>query len=174
MSLELSLQLLILCSFPMWVGPCKAADEQQRIARLYGRAASMTCLCCCRCTRCSLVQAKTRELKQNLNNEFRSIHELCMFVLSNTRKVELLRATLTALAAYLSWIPPGEHSQQHWLCCKCTGMHMSQQLVHTARLVQRQPACMRCIISIWSGAAKTSCSPTSSKHTCSTRLVRIC
>jgi hypothetical protein len=55
----------------------------------------------------ALSQAKTRELKQNLNNEFRSIHELCMFVLANTRKVELLRATLTALAAYLSWIPPG-------------------------------------------------------------------
>jgi hypothetical protein len=54
-----------------------------------------------------LLQAKTRDLKQNLNNEFRSIHELCMFVLANTRKVELLRATLTALAAYLSWIPPG-------------------------------------------------------------------
>lgn len=58
--------------------------------------------CTCTCT-----QAKTRELKQNLNNEFRSIHELCMFVLTNTRKVELLRATLTALAAYLSWVPPG-------------------------------------------------------------------
>lgn len=55
-----------------------------------------------------VLQAKTRELKQNLNNEFRSIHELCMFVLANTRKVELLRATLTALAAYLSWIPPGQ------------------------------------------------------------------
>jgi hypothetical protein len=57
-------------------------------------------------------QAKTRELKQNLNNEFRSIHELCMYVLANTRKVELLRATLTALAAYLSWIPPG------WYCIR--------------------------------------------------------
>lgn len=54
-----------------------------------------------------VLKAKTRDLKQNLNNEFRSIHELCMFVLANTRKVELLRATLTALAAYLSWIPPG-------------------------------------------------------------------
>lgn len=54
-----------------------------------------------------LLQAKTRELKQTLNNEFRSIHELCMFVLGNTRKTELIRATLTALAAYLSWIPPG-------------------------------------------------------------------
>lgn len=59
---------------------------------------------------CFLLQAKTRELKLNLNNEFRSIHELCMFVLGNTRKVELLRATLTALAAYLSWVPPGESS----------------------------------------------------------------
>jgi hypothetical protein len=69
-----------------------------------------------------LLQAKTRELKQNLNNEFRSIHELCMFVLANTRKVELLRATLTALAAYLSWIPPGATRvllmlQQQLLCC---------------------------------------------------------
>jgi exportin-1 len=60
------------------------------------------------CTRThARTQAKTRDLKQTLNNEFRSIHELCMFVLANTRKVELLRATLTALAAYLSWIPPG-------------------------------------------------------------------
>jgi exportin-1 len=53
------------------------------------------------------LQAKTKELKLTLNNEFRSIHELCMFVLLNTRKTELLRATLTALAAYLSWVPPG-------------------------------------------------------------------
>lgn len=65
------------------------------------------CLACCLLS----WQAKTRELKQNLNNEFRSIHELCMFVLANTRKVELLRATLTALAAYLSWIPPGAHAR---------------------------------------------------------------
>eukprot|EP00878_Enallax_costatus_P004424 GHUV01004664.1.p1 GENE.GHUV01004664.1~~GHUV01004664.1.p1 ORF type:complete len:817 (+),score=242.84 GHUV01004664.1:920-3370(+) len=58
-------------------------------------------------SRGELTQAKTRELKQTLNTEFRSIHELCMFVLGNTRKTELIKATLTALAAYLSWIPPG-------------------------------------------------------------------
>eukprot|EP00882_Tetradesmus_deserticola_P001199 GHRQ01001297.1.p1 GENE.GHRQ01001297.1~~GHRQ01001297.1.p1 ORF type:complete len:1084 (+),score=646.45 GHRQ01001297.1:232-3483(+) len=58
-------------------------------------------------SRGELTQAKTRELKLTLNNEFRSIHELCMFVLLSTRKTELLRATLTALAAYLSWVPPG-------------------------------------------------------------------
>ena len=32
-----------------------------------------------------------QELKASLNNEFRLIHELCVFVLTNTRKVELIR-----------------------------------------------------------------------------------
>lgn len=62
---------------------------------------------CASCAHALYLQAKTRELKLSLNTEFRSIHELCMFVLLNTRKTELLRATLTALAAYLSWVPPG-------------------------------------------------------------------
>jgi hypothetical protein len=35
------------------------------------------------------------------------IHELCTFVLLNTRKESLIRATLTALHAYLSWVPVG-------------------------------------------------------------------
>ena len=32
-----------------------------------------------------------QELKASLNHEFRLIHELCVFVLTNTRKVELIR-----------------------------------------------------------------------------------
>ena len=69
-------------------------------------ASVLSCLLHVSCCH-TILQAKTRELKQTLNTEFRSIHELCMFVLGNTRKTELIKATLTALAAYLSWIPPG-------------------------------------------------------------------
>ena len=58
-------------------------------------------------SRGELTQAKTRELKNTLNNEFRLIHELCTFVLTNTRKPELIKATLVALNAYLSWVPLG-------------------------------------------------------------------
>lgn len=85
-----------------------------------------------------LLQAKTRELKQNLNNEFRSIHELCMFVLANTRKVELLRATLTALAAYLSWIPPGA-------CCCSAGPALGNKrrlLPSHQEQRRQQPRCL--------------------------------
>jgi exportin-1 len=58
-------------------------------------------------SRVDLTQAKTKELKASLNSEFRLIHELCVFVLMNTRKVELVRATLDTLAAYLTWVPLG-------------------------------------------------------------------
>jgi hypothetical protein len=57
--------------------------------------------------RVDLTQAKTKELKSSLNNEFRLIHELCVFVLMNTHKVELVRATLDTLNAYLTWVPLG-------------------------------------------------------------------
>lgn len=52
-------------------------------------------------------QAKTKELKAQLNNEFRLIHELCLFVLANTRKADLVRATLDTLSVYLTWVPIG-------------------------------------------------------------------
>lgn len=52
-------------------------------------------------------QAKTKELKTSLNNEFRLIHELCVFVLCNTRKPDLIRTTLDTLAVYLTWVPLG-------------------------------------------------------------------
>lgn len=54
-----------------------------------------------------LVQAKTTELKQSLNKEFRLIHELCLFVLNASQKADLVRATLATLAAYLTWVPLG-------------------------------------------------------------------
>lgn len=52
-------------------------------------------------------QAKTKELKTTLNNEFRLIHEICVFVLCNTRKPDLIRATLDTLSVYLTWVPLG-------------------------------------------------------------------
>ena len=54
-----------------------------------------------------MLQAKTDDLKQSLNTEFRLIHELCLFVLNASQKPDLIRATLTALHAYLSWVPLG-------------------------------------------------------------------
>lgn len=50
------------------------------------------------------MQAKTKELKNALNNDFRLIHELCVFVLCNSRKPDLVRATLDTLAVYLTWV----------------------------------------------------------------------
>lgn len=40
-------------------------------------------------------------------SEFQLIHELCLYVLSASQRQELIRATLSALHAYLSWIPLG-------------------------------------------------------------------
>lgn len=51
------------------------------------------------------VQAKTKELKNSLNQEFRLIHELCLFVLNASQKPDLIRATLSTLHAFLSWVP---------------------------------------------------------------------
>lgn len=53
------------------------------------------------------LQAKERELKATLNNEFRLIHEICVFVLCNTRKPDLIRTTLDTLSVYLTWVPLG-------------------------------------------------------------------
>mmetsp|Transcript_13459 Transcript_13459/g.38211 ORF Transcript_13459/g.38211 Transcript_13459/m.38211 type:complete len:1071 (+) Transcript_13459:123-3335(+) len=58
-------------------------------------------------SRGELTQAKIKELKNSLNNEFRLIHELCLFVLNASQRGDLIRATLACLHAYLSWIPLG-------------------------------------------------------------------
>ncbi|PNH03912.1 Exportin-1 [Tetrabaena socialis] len=57
--------------------------------------------------RLDLTQAKTKELKQTLTVEFKAIHELCVFVLNNTRKPELIRSTLETLSVFLTWVPLG-------------------------------------------------------------------
>ncbi|CAI9087054.1 OLC1v1021020C1 [Oldenlandia corymbosa var. corymbosa] len=58
-------------------------------------------------SRGEMTQQKIKELKQSLNSEFQLIHELCLYVLSASQRVELIRATLATLHAFLSWIPLG-------------------------------------------------------------------
>eukprot|EP00898_Chlorokybus_atmophyticus_P003100 jgi/Chlat1/3791/Chrsp259S00289 len=58
-------------------------------------------------SRGEMTQAKIKELKNTLNNEFMNIHELCEFVLAHSTRAELVRTTLTTLHAFLSWIPLG-------------------------------------------------------------------
>ncbi|KAL0691952.1 hypothetical protein Bca4012_091632 [Brassica carinata] len=60
-----------------------------------------------------MTQQKIKEMKESLNRqvrlfcEFLLIHELCLYVLSASQRPELIRSTLSALHAYLSWIPLG-------------------------------------------------------------------
>lgn len=58
-------------------------------------------------SRGEMTQQKIRDLKQSLNSEFQLIHELCLYVLSASQSAELIRATLSTLHAFLSWIPLG-------------------------------------------------------------------
>ncbi|XP_027355224.1 protein EXPORTIN 1A isoform X2 [Abrus precatorius] len=58
-------------------------------------------------SRGEMTQQKIKELKQSLNSEFQLIHELCLCVLSASQRTELVRATLSTLHAFLSWIPLG-------------------------------------------------------------------
>ncbi|KAL5978523.1 Exportin-1 [Asimina triloba] len=58
-------------------------------------------------SRGEMTQQKIKELKQSLNSEFQLIHELCLYVLSASQRMELIRATLATLHAFLSWIPLG-------------------------------------------------------------------
>lgn len=58
-------------------------------------------------SRGEMTQAKTKELKSSLNDEFRLIHELCHVVLNNSQRASLIQATLSTLHAYLSWVPLG-------------------------------------------------------------------
>ncbi|XP_022718569.1 protein EXPORTIN 1A isoform X6 [Durio zibethinus] len=58
-------------------------------------------------SRGEMTQQKIKELKQSLNSEFQLIHELCLYILSASQRTELIRATLSTLHAFLSWIPLG-------------------------------------------------------------------
>eukprot|EP00201_Polytomella_parva_P003399 CAMPEP_0175074682 /NCGR_PEP_ID=MMETSP0052_2-20121109/21468_1 /TAXON_ID=51329 ORGANISM="Polytomella parva, Strain SAG 63-3" /NCGR_SAMPLE_ID=MMETSP0052_2 /ASSEMBLY_ACC=CAM_ASM_000194 /LENGTH=702 /DNA_ID=CAMNT_0016343059 /DNA_START=305 /DNA_END=2409 /DNA_ORIENTATION=- len=58
-------------------------------------------------SRLDLTQYKTKEMKQTLSNECKMILDLCVFVLMNTKVIDLIRATLDTLSVYLTWVPLG-------------------------------------------------------------------
>jgi hypothetical protein len=49
-------------------------------------------------------------------SEFQLIHELCLYVLSASQRTELIRATLSTLHAFLSWIPLGYIFESPLVC----------------------------------------------------------
>lgn len=60
-----------------------------------------------RCNSAFCPQAKTKELKSSFNEQFSAVHELCLLVLNASQKPDLIRATLSTLHAFLSWVPLG-------------------------------------------------------------------
>ncbi len=64
------------------------------------------CACCLLSTLPTL-QAKTKELKSSFNDQFSAVHELCLMVLNASQRPDLIRATLSTLYAFLSWVPLG-------------------------------------------------------------------
>lgn len=54
-----------------------------------------------------MTQAKTKQLKQSMCNEFSEIFNLCNEVLEKANKPSLIKATLETLLRFLNWIPLG-------------------------------------------------------------------
>lgn len=51
--------------------------------------------------------AKTKEMKGSFNEQFASVHELCLMVLNASTRTDLIKATLMTLNSFLSWVPLG-------------------------------------------------------------------
>ncbi|XP_056858653.1 transcription factor ILR3 [Raphanus sativus] len=78
-------------------------------------------------SRGEMTQQKIKELKQSLNSEFKLIHELCLYVLSASQRQDLIRSTLSALHAYLSWIPLGYiFESPFWARCESSSATSSK------------------------------------------------
>jgi exportin-1 len=54
-----------------------------------------------------MTQAKIKDLKSQLCNEFAEIFQLCQEVLEKATKPSLIKATLDTLLRFLNWIPLG-------------------------------------------------------------------
>ena len=55
----------------------------------------------------TMTQAKIKDLKAQMCNEFSEIFQLCQEVLEKANKSTLIKATLEALDKFLNWIPLG-------------------------------------------------------------------
>jgi exportin-1 len=51
--------------------------------------------------------AKTKEMKGSFNEQFASVHELCLMVLTASTRPDLIKATLMTLNSFLGWVPLG-------------------------------------------------------------------
>jgi len=51
--------------------------------------------------------AKTKEMKGSFNEQFASVHELCLMVLTASARPDLIKATLMTLNSFLGWVPLG-------------------------------------------------------------------
>jgi exportin-1 len=54
-----------------------------------------------------MTQAKIKDMKAQMSNEFSEIFQLCSEVLEKAAKQSLIRATLETLLKFLNWIPLG-------------------------------------------------------------------
>ena len=54
-----------------------------------------------------MTQAKIKNLKNQLGDEFSEIFKLCSEILEEAQKTTLIRATLETLLRFLNWIPLG-------------------------------------------------------------------
>lgn len=54
-----------------------------------------------------MTQAKIKNLKNQLGDEFSEIFKLCCEVLEEAQKTSLIKATLETLLRFLNWIPLG-------------------------------------------------------------------
>ena len=55
----------------------------------------------------NLTSSKVQTMKEQLNQDFQLVYQLCEFVLSSSKDEHLLLSTLETLHAYLKWIPVG-------------------------------------------------------------------
>jgi len=54
-----------------------------------------------------MTQAKIKNLKNQLGDEFSEIFKLCCEILEEAQKTSLIKATLETLLRFLNWIPLG-------------------------------------------------------------------
>jgi exportin-1 len=54
-----------------------------------------------------MTQAKAKNLKNQMSNEFSEIFKLCQEILEDAQKTSLIKATLETLLRFMNWIPLG-------------------------------------------------------------------